>query len=87
MVAAMCDMMSAPNPITPRKRFKEASATERAMAARVARWVLERDPESKWDALLALVLICGRFPEISLQTAIVGYVFRDMYAEPRRVLQ
>jgi hypothetical protein len=66
-----------------------ASPAERALARQVAHFVSARCPPGKHlDALTALACISGAFPGVTLDTAIVGYLFREMLIrKERRLLQ
>jgi hypothetical protein len=64
---------------------RRASAAERAQAREVARFVAAIDEPG--DTLCALVLISKFFPDIKLETALAGWVFRTLLASQARVLQ
>jgi hypothetical protein len=69
------------------QRFRNFAPPEETKARDVARFVFELD-EQPPHPLVALSLISARFPNISLDTALVGFVFRKLLlAKDRAVLQ
>jgi hypothetical protein len=71
---------------TPPPRRPQAPRVERALAREVGRFIVERtEPGERPDPLLALVHISRRFPGVSLDTALCGFVFRKLFM--RRMLQ
>jgi hypothetical protein len=60
---------------------RRATATERRQAREVARFVYDRDLVGQ-PLLITLAIVSGRFPDISLDTALVGYVFRSLLISP-----
>jgi hypothetical protein len=60
---------------------RAATAAERQQARDVAHFVYARVAEGQsW--LVTLALVSARFPDISLDTALCGYVFRDLLVAP-----
>jgi hypothetical protein len=64
-----------------RRPRRRASAAERQQARDVAHFVHARVAAGQsW--LVTLALVSARFPNISLDTALCGYVFRDVLVTP-----
>jgi hypothetical protein len=63
-------------------RRPRADAAERALAQAVATFLRARiAPGESVDALVALAHVSGAFPGIGLDTALVGLVFRELFAD------
>jgi hypothetical protein len=63
------------------RRRRMATAEERQQAREVAYFVHARVAAGQsW--LVTLALVSARFPNISLDTALCGYVFRDLLVAP-----
>jgi hypothetical protein len=60
-----------------RRRRRMATPSERRQAREVAAFVEARDLSNQ-PLLVALALVAGRFPDITLDTALAGYVFRSL---------
>jgi hypothetical protein len=61
---------------------RPATAAERRQAREVARFVYARHLADQ-PLPVTLAIISGAFPEISLDSALTGYVFRSLLASPR----
>ena len=71
-------------PIRRRPR-RPATAAERRQSHEVARFVDARNLAGQ-PLLLTLLLISRAFPEISLNTALCGVVFRELWLSPQAQL-
>src|SRR5262245_39292997 len=69
----------------PRGRRPPASPAERQLVRDIARFITDRRfDEQSW--LVAMALVSREFPDVKLDSALMGYVFRSVLA-PRRLLQ